>query len=268
MLQFLKLGGSLITDKRHPRAAKAEVIARLMDEIRRAREDLPQMQLLIGHGSGSFGHVPAKRYGTRSGARSAEDWRGFIEVWRQARDLNNLVLEAARTASLPVIAFPPSAFIHAKGGRVHSINADPLKSALAAGLIPVVNGDVVFDHDLGGTIFSTEDVFAAIAADILPNRILLCGLETGVYRDYPHCAHLLPRIDLASADEILASIGGSSGIDVTGGMVAKVRQMLDLVRQFPDLNAVIFSGLQPENLLRALDGENPGTLICSHKQGL
>lgn len=267
MLQFLKLGGSLITDKRHPRTAKAEVIARLMDEIRRAREDRPRMQLLLGHGSGSFGHVPAKRYGTRSGVRSAEDWRGFVEVWRQARDLNNLILEAAHKAGLPVIAFPPSAFLQSKGARVNIFHTEPLKSALAAGLIPVVNGDVVFDHDLGGTIFSTEDVFAALAAEILPDRILLCGLEAGVYRDYPSCSQLLPRIDFTNADEILATIGGSSGIDVTGGMIAKVRLMLDLVRQFPDLQAVIFSGLQPENLLRALHGENPGTLICGHNQG-
>jgi len=264
VLQFVKLGGSLITDKLRPRTSKPEVIARLMDEIRRARDSQPEIQIILGHGSGSFGHVPAKRHGTRAGVRSAEDWLGFVDVWRQARDLNNIILKAAQKANLPVIAFPPSAFIQAKGGKTHHLNAEPLKSALAAGLIPMVNGDVVFDHNLGGTVFSTEDVFQALVGDILPDRILLCGLEEGVYSDYPRCTHLLPQIDLAHADEILASIGGSSGIDVTGGMIEKVRLMLTLVEQFPRIQALIFTGLHSENLLRALHGENPGTLICNH----
>ncbi len=65
MLTFLKLGGSLITDKDSPHTARPEILRRLADEIVAARQSNPAMQLLIGHGSGSFGHMPAKKYGTR-----------------------------------------------------------------------------------------------------------------------------------------------------------------------------------------------------------
>lgn len=263
MLQFIKLGGSLITDKHQPRAVKADVIASLMDQIRLSREEHPDLQMILGHGSGSYGHVPGKRHNTRAGVRTSEDWQGFVEVWRQARDLNNIVLEAMHAAGLPAFAFPPSAWLQSNQGRATTWNLDPLRSALAANLIPVVNGDVVFDHSLGGTIFSTEEVFSVIAPELNPDQILLCGLEPGVWLDHPLCSKLLHRIEISSADEILAEIGEAAGIDVTGGMVEKVRLMLRLVAKLPNLQVRIFSGLQPEDLYRALCGESLGTLIYS-----
>ena len=80
MLIFLKLGGSLITDKNTPRALRPELLARLMREIAEARAARPGMRIVLGHGSGSFGHVEARRYGTRAGVRTDEDWLRFAEV--------------------------------------------------------------------------------------------------------------------------------------------------------------------------------------------
>lgn len=263
VLVFVKLGGSLITDKNSPHTARPDVIARLMDEIRRARSERPELRLVLGHGSGSFGHVAAKKHATRGGVRTKEEWQGFIEVWREARDLNHIVLEAMRAAGLPGVAFPPSAILYSHGGKMESVFLDPIKAALAAGLIPVVNGDVIFDRSLGGTIYSTEDVFQAMASELTPDRILLCGLEEGVFLDYPERKQILAQISPSRSGEILASIGDSGGIDVTGGMVEKVRAMLALVRQLPKLQALIFSGEDPNRLYEALCGKNPGTLICA-----
>ncbi len=262
MLQFLKLGGSLITDKNQTRSVKLDVLQRLSEEIRQSVSP-GDFQLLLGHGSGSFGHMAAKKYKTRQGVSTPEEWLGFVEVWRQARDLNNLVLESLRQADLPAIGFPPSAFIQSEGGTLKSWNFLAIKSALSAGLIPVVNGDVIFDSQKGGTIFSTEDVFKCLTREIVPDRILLCGLEEGVWLDYPACTRLQHRIDMANADEILGLIGGSAGVDVTGGMVEKVRLMIQMIRTFPNMQALIFSGLEPGNLYRALRGEEIGTLIYS-----
>jgi isopentenyl phosphate kinase len=264
VLQFLKLGGSLITDKHKPHTVKPEVIQRLVEEIRQARIDLKDLQLVLGHGSGSFGHVAAKKFGTRSGVHTPEQWLGFAEVWQQARYLNTIVLNAMHAANLPAIAFPPSAIIQADHGKSISWNPDPIRSALNANLIPVVNGDVIFDRGLGGTIFSTEDVFQTMVNEFVPHRILLCGLEEGVWLDFPVCSKLQGCIDLSNADEVLESIGGSSATDVTGGMIEKVKLMLSLITKFPQLEALIFSGTVEGNLYRALQGENIGTLICAH----
>ena len=97
-LTLLKLGGSLITDKNRPHTPRLEVLARLAEEIAAARRQRPGLRLLLGHGSGSFGHVPAQKYGTCQGVHSADEWQGFVEVWHQAAALNRLVMEALRAA--------------------------------------------------------------------------------------------------------------------------------------------------------------------------
>ena len=60
-LVFLKLGGSLITDKNTPRTARIEVLQRVGIEIKSALEQDSSLQILLGHGSGSFGHFSGKK---------------------------------------------------------------------------------------------------------------------------------------------------------------------------------------------------------------
>ncbi len=68
-LVVVKLGGSLITDKRTDSTLRPEVLARLCREIAAGREQLEE-SLMVTHGSGSFGHVAARRheYELRSGS--------------------------------------------------------------------------------------------------------------------------------------------------------------------------------------------------------
>ena len=80
MLTFVKLGGSLITDKSGKTAFRAEMMDQLAGEIAAALTDMPDSQFLLGHGSGSFGHVPAKEHGTAAGVQTPQQWRGFAEV--------------------------------------------------------------------------------------------------------------------------------------------------------------------------------------------
>jgi isopentenyl phosphate kinase len=265
MLTLLKLGGSLITDKHTPQTAKPEVIARLADEILRACQVDPGLQLIIGHGSGSFGHMTARKYGTRTGVHDRAGWLGFAEVWKDARALNEIVLEHLSAAGLPVIAMPPSASVIASGGVVSDWNIEPLQSAISAGLIPLVNGDTIFDRQLGGTILSTEDLFIHLAAHLPVDRILLAGIEAGVWSDYPVRQQPIERITPGNYHRLVEALAGSSAVDVTGGMAEKVTQMLQLVKQHPNLEALIFSGLQPGNILQALAGQFPGTRISGRE---
>jgi isopentenyl phosphate kinase len=263
-LAFLKLGGSLITDKTHPHTPRLEVLKRLAQEIAQARAQSRDLQLLLGHGSGSFGHVPAKIYNTRQGVRKPEEWNGFAEVWYQAAELNHLVLQALEDAGIPALAFPPSAMVIAQDGKAAVWNLDPLRYALANGLLPVVYGDVVFDTIRGGTILSTEDLFAYLAPELHPGRMLLAGLEPGVWADYPACTRLLPEITPSDFPHVAAGLGSSAAIDVTGGMDNKVRQALALVEEIRGLKVLIFSGEVPGTVRQVLLGEDKGTLIHRH----
>lgn len=258
-LIFIKLGGSLITDKNQPETAKPELILALLQEIKQQMQLQPGLKILLGHGSGSFGHHTASIYGTRQGVSTPTDWQGFQAVWLSARQLNQMVVELSQQASLPVLSFPPSASVLTANHKVIAWNIEPIRSALSHGLVPLVYGDVVVDVELGGTILSTEDLFVYLAQQLRPARILLAGDEDGVYADFPAQHHLITRI---GKDEDLSSLlHGSASQDVTGGMLTKVSLMQALCRELPGLQAVIFSAKDPANLSRVLQGQPSGTLI-------
>ena len=63
-----------------------------------------------------------------------------------------------------------------------------------------------------------------------------------------------PEITPAGLTGVLAGLGGSHGVDVTGGMVAKVGHALELVARFPGLEVLVCSGLQPDHIRAALLG--------------
>lgn len=252
---FLKLGGSLITDKHAPQTARPDTILRLAEEIAAVFNQPPGCRLVLGHGSGSYGHIPARHYGTRLGVHTAEEWRGFIEVWRAAAALNRLMIDVFSDAGLPVIPFPPSACVTAEDGQVLIWELQPLESALAAGLIPVVYGDVVFDRVRGGTILSTEDLFAHLARALKPKRVLLAGLDPGVCSDFPECREVIPDIVPETFAEMQGQLGGSNAPDVTGGMAAKVAQALSMAAESPGLEVIIFSGETPGAVVGEMRGE-------------
>jgi isopentenyl phosphate kinase len=229
-----------------------------MREIAEARAARPGLQLVLGHGSGSFGHVEGKKYGTREGVRTPEDWRGFAEVQWAANQLNRLVVDAARAAGLPVVNLPPSASAVARDAVIETLALAPIENALAHDLIAVVQGDVAVDTARGGTIISTEDVFRYLAPRLQPQHILLAGIERGVLTRWPD-GEVIPHI---SHKDDYDNISGAHTADVTGGMAAKVREALAMAASAPGGEVVIFSGETPGLVKRALLGESvPGTVI-------
>lgn len=246
---FLKLGGSLITDKQGVEAVRPEALAGAANEIATAMTARPALQLVLGHGSGSFGHVAAARHGTRSGVSSAAQWHGFAEVSAAAARLNALVREALLSAGVPAVTLQPSASAVCTGGKIISHASWPVQRALAAGLVPLVYGDVAFDSTLGGTIISTEEILVHLVETLDPAWLLLAG-ETGGVHD--HNGDVIPLITPVTFDGIRAALGGSAGTDVTGGMASKVAGMLELVQAHPELSIRIFSGSTKGNLTAAL----------------
>lgn len=260
-LTFLKLGGSLITDKSQPLTAKPEIIRQIAHEIAAFRQLHPETPLLIGHGSGSFGHAVASQYQTQKGGAGGTYWNGFSAVWRAARELNQILIEIFHQAGLPVISFPPSAGVISRDQEIVSWDLRPMELALSHNLIPVVQGDVIFDSINGGTIFSTEKIFQYLCDQLHPKRILLAGLEEGVYSDPQEPEQVFSKITPTNFDNVRFAISGSQTADVTGGMLSKVEMMLPLVEKNPELKVQIFSGLKPGNIKKALGGETFGTTI-------
>ncbi len=259
MLVFAKLGGSLITDKQVESSFRAEAAARVASEIQAALAQQPDLRLVVGHGSGSFGHVAAKRYGTMAGVHTPEQWRGFAEVATVASELNYLMANTLHAAGVPVWRMQPSASARSHDGKLEQLALDPIRQALDHGLIPLVYGDVSLDEVRGGTIISTETIFFYLARHLPVSRILLLGEVEGVY---DQAGAVIPKITPATLPAVEAALGGSAGTDVTGGMETKVRDMVALVEAVPNLTIRIMNGTQPGLLEAALLGKSePGTLI-------
>ncbi len=262
---FLKLGGSLITDKRVDEMARLDVIAQMAAAIAAARARLPAMQLVVGHGSGSFGHVYGKRYGTRDGATTPEDWYGFAATGDAAARLNRIVVAALLAAGIPAWSIQPGVALRCADGRVVAGPEETVALALARGVVPVVFGDVALDEVRGCTIASTEEIFERLADHLHPARIVLAGEVDGIFTADPlqhPAAQRIAQITPADFDAVAAGLGGSHGVDVTGGMRAKVEQSLAMVRSHPDLAVVVCSGLDPASLVAAICGEAVGTRIA------
>lgn len=262
MVTFLKLGGSLITDKTRPAWPQLDVLQRLAQEVSAALGQRPEMQLLIGHGSGSFGHFAAKPYNTREGVSGRAQWRGYAEVSAAAARLNRLVTDTFLSAGVPVLSLQPSASARCRDGVLQYLDLAPVQSALEAGLVPLVYGDVALDTVRSGTIISTEEILSFLAHPLQPERIILLGAVAGVL---DAAGQVIPHIRPRQFEEIAAQLGGSHGVDVTGGMLSKVASMVDLVIENPQLSVQIFSGIPVGALQAALvdPAWSPGTRLSA-----
>lgn len=262
MRVFLKLGGSLITDKSKPESPRIEEIRRAATEISTALAAADSLSLLIGHGSGSFGHTAAARHDTHRGVARREEWLGFAEVAALAKELNGIVVKELRDSGVPAMTFQPSASADSSDGKLKRLSTNGLIASLDHGLVPVVYGDVSFDTTMGGTIISTEDILAYLAPILQPDWILLVGDYPGVLDERGNVIKTLSSDAMA---RFSASIGAASTTDVTGGMHSKVKSMIELCKTLPNMAVQIFSGTDPGQIEKALLGVNPlpGTTITA-----
>jgi isopentenyl phosphate kinase len=254
---LIKLGGSLITEKSREETARSAVIGRLAAEIADLAASRPEM-LILGHGSGSFGHVAARRFGIAQGIRDAGQLPGVPLTQQKAAALHRLVTAALSAAGALPFSIAPSSCVVSEAGRPVDLADEPLVLALGGGLLPVVYGDVVTDRAWGVSICSTERLFDLLARrlpgrGIAVRRALWLGETDGVYDDQ---GATLPRIAADSFAAARQAIGAPAGADVTGGMLHRVETALGLAGL--GIRSSILNGLRPGVLKAALDGEETG----------
>ena len=251
MTVFIKLGGSLVTDKRRARSFRREIVQVIAQQLVELRAAHPETRIVIGHGSGSFGHFEAEKHNTADGVYSAEDRLGFAKVGAAATELSQLILGELLAAGLPAIRFQPSSMLVARDRQLHAISIEPLRLALEQQLIPLVHGDIALDSETGGAIISTEALFAGLVEPLRARQIVLLGDVDGVLDEN---GAPIAKITPESFTRIARLLGESDGVDVTGGMLQKVTEMIGLVQTQPGLEIVIANGKVSDILLDLLVG--------------
>jgi len=200
------------------------------------------------------------------GIADDRNWWGYAETGAAAARLNRIVTDIFLRVGVPVLSVQPSASARCQGGKLVAMEVYTIRQALRHDLVPLVHGDVAFDEVQGCTIISTENVLAYLARALHPTRMVMVGKVNGVYDRDPledDAAKQIPRITPQTFERVKAQLGGSHGVDVTGGMLSKVGEMVALVAQGHTQRVHLISGKREGALIHVLiDAETAkGTVI-------
>ena len=242
MTTVLKLGGSVVTDKSSLETVATDSLARAADAIAGHHE-----RLVVVHGAGSFGHPPADRHGVTT-TEGTHDAAAITDIHGAMKVLNAAVVEALSERGVPAVPVHPlSAASRDEGARL-SVPLSVPSRMLGEGFVPVLHGDVVVQVGRGATILSGDELVVALARGLDADRVGLCSDVPGVFDE---AGEVVSRIE--AFEDVAAALGGSEDTDVTGGMAAKVRELLEL-----EMPANVFD---LDGLASFLEGESPGTRV-------
>ncbi len=258
-LSLVKLGGSLLTDKKKKEALKKKRLQRLCREIHSGKK---KEQLIVGHGGGSFPHYPAHKYKVKGGIKNKNSLKGFALTSDAAARLNRIVVRELLKAGENAVSVQPSAWLIARNEKIHTSFLEQFMLYLKKGFLPVPYGDAVLDSRLGVTIASTEKVLGELALKLNGKRLIVVTDTEGVFTADPASgkkAEFVPEITDKNYKELRERLKGARGTDVTGGMLHKVEELHGLAKQ--GIRCQIISGKKKNNLKKALLGKKIGTII-------
>ncbi|MEK7573591.1 MAG: isopentenyl phosphate kinase [Patescibacteria group bacterium] len=255
-LVLVKLGGSVITDKSKPYTARVDVIRRLGKELKKVEKDY---QIIISHGSGSFGHTSAKKYGGSKGYKSK---LGISKVSFDVQQINLIVTKALIEEGLPAISLRPMSMILTEEGEIKKNIFEIIEEMLRQDLIPVVYGDVIWDKKWKSVIYSGEKFLNRIASHLLKkgfkiDKIIQVGQTDGVYEKNKKTIPVITKKNWPKAKKHLYE---TSSDDVTGGMSHKIEDALLMADQ--GIKTLLINGNTPNELVNAFcNKKTKGTLI-------
>jgi isopentenyl phosphate kinase len=245
----LKLGGSLITEKDRPETFDEDALDAACDAIAAALADGAVDRLVVVHGGGSFGHHHASEHGVSTSA-GTRDPAAVMDVHGAMTRLNRAVLDRLHDRAVPAVPVHPLSLSARPDGADGDLDL-PLSSTatlLGEGFVPVLHGDGVATADAGVTVVSGDELVVELAAGLGARRVGVCSTVPGVL---DADGDVIAAID--SFDAVADALGASDATDVSGGMAAKVRELLAL-----DAPAYVFGAA---GLAAFLRGDAAGTRI-------
>ncbi|MCK4634427.1 MAG: isopentenyl phosphate kinase family protein [Candidatus Aenigmarchaeota archaeon] len=260
MLQILKLGGSVITDKSKHTTAKKETIERLVKEIASAKNK-KDFKLVLVNGAGSFGHTPVKEYDLKEGIMDEKTKKGFTIVHKYVENLNRIIWDALGENGLIAMPVHPTCFIIQDDWKIVKFDTDVIEGLLEHDIVPLLYGDMVIDKKQGCSIISGDDIVPYLAKKLEAKRILMGSNTDGIYDKDPNLfpdAKLIPEINNENYEDVLSGLTGSAKTDVTGGMKEKIRKLIEMTKE---TECLIFNAEKEGLTEKALLEEKVGTLL-------
>ena len=249
---LIKLGGSVITDKSSYKRFNKDIVSRLCREIKDSGKDV-----MIVHGAGSFGHVIAKEFELQKGHIRDDQIDAITKVSRDVRELNGMVISELMDSGIPAVSIPTGSCFVMDDGDLQ-MNAEVLRGYSDLGIVPVMFGDVVLDRKKGFGICSGDTIMERLTDIFSPEMVVFVSDVDGLYDRDPKVskdAKLIAEVN----ENVLETIPAETTVaDVTGGVHAKMRSMLNLCSDSRD--CILVNGMVDGRLRSLLTG---GKVICT-----
>ncbi|ELP93946.1 hypothetical protein EIN_180030 [Entamoeba invadens IP1] len=252
-LFIIKIGGGFLTEKVGENGAvyldKIHLFCKVLSSYKQSH---PTHRFILVHGAGSFGHVPAAEYSLMERFHP----KGVLLCEMAMQKLNEIVINSLEQESLHVFPFHPVDFIVTTKRRISECYLRPLELMLSQGIIPVLHGDVVTDTEQGSCILSADQIVPFLSKKFKTHRVGFIS-QSPVYDNKKE---VIPLINLSNYNTIKKYLGASDGVDVTGGMAGKIKELIEAAED-NDTISFVFSG-DEKSLTKFLDGEDVGTKVC------
>ncbi len=262
-LVILKLGGSVVTKKnKNIPIVRTKIVQRIANELSRAIRNL-NFSLILIHGTGSFGHPPAKKYNLDQGIKADPTRMGLSISKRFGYQLNHLLWKVLEEYNLPIVTLPPSAFTISTNKKIQRMDLEIIRHLLSIGRIPVLFGDEVMDTELGYSVLSSDQIACYLASRLKPDLLLFASDVNGIYVQNPKTHPKTRHINSISINALTAfrnTIIQHNPVDVSGEMAGKLKSLSRFT--LPKKTIIrIFSGLIRNQVYRSLSGDKVGTTI-------
>lgn len=259
---LLKIGGSVCTEKsKGAFKVRKKTVERIGVEISEARS-VKEFRLILVTGAGPFGHSNVTDYDISEGLVTPRDYEGFAKTVSDCGYEGFLISEYLRRKGVLVYPYPSSSVIIQSNKKLVSFYLDTIRKLwhMNEDIVPVMNGTMVPDITIKGSIISGDRVITHLAERMRIKRIIFATDVDGIFSKDPHKdknAKLIEMITKSNYKEIESGITGSSNTDVTGGMLGKVKKLLGT-----DTETLIINGNIPGRIKSALIGNDvKGTII-------
>jgi isopentenyl phosphate kinase len=251
-ITLIKLGGSVITHKNLVNAMRYEVLTDLVSQISEYCAENPEDLLIVGHGQGSFAHIPAKMYGTKDGFINQNSQYGMAVTQHSVGQAHQLVIQEMLNQKLPAVSFRVNSSAVTSSSKKKVFSTDVLVEYLRQSLLPVTCGDVVVDVNQGCAIWSTERILEEVAVDFLAKDFMVQRIihVTDVDGVLDLNDRIINEINRQNAEEVKDAIVDPKVVDVTGGMWHKIQSCLTMADL--GVESAIISGFAEKNLYNCL----------------
>ena len=244
-MRIIKLGGSVLTDKSKPMAARIDVIERIGEELKPA---YPNM--IITHGTGSFGHFLALKYRIHRGYHGKQEQSiGLGETKYWVTHLTQMVIRSLLDAEIPAFPFFASSLGVLDEGKFVKFDFEPLEGYLAMKVVPILPADGPVDRKYGALIASGDYLSLLMAEHFKAEEVIFTIDQDGLIWDN----EVLKKVSLEELKEIYDKM--EMGKDATGGMKGKLKYVIKIL----ELNIPVrfVNLLKPGVLNNVLKGGNP-----------